>query len=89
MSACCGCSSACFARQLPERLYIGLITAIYRSGDKSDMSNYRGITVASACQAVCNDLERRIASWAEEHAVEAKGLAGFKKDFRTTDTIFN
>ncbi len=29
----------------PEHLSVGLITAIYMSGDKSDMSNYRGITV--------------------------------------------
>ena len=30
-------------------------------------------------------LEQRIASWAEEHAVKAKGQAGFRKDFCTTD----
>ncbi len=33
-------------------------------------------------------LEQRIASWAEEHAVKAKGQAGFRKDFRTTDNMF-
>ncbi len=33
-------------------------------------------------------LEQRIASWAEEHAVKAKGQAGFRKDFRMTDNIF-
>ena len=34
-------------RAFPERLSVGLITAVYQSGDKSDMSNYRGITVGS------------------------------------------
>ena len=29
----------------PECLSIGVITAVFRSGGKSDMSNYRGITV--------------------------------------------
>ena len=28
-------------------------------------------------------LEQRIASWAEEHAVKAKGQAGFRKAFDT------
>ena len=27
-----------------KQLSVGLITAVYKSGDKSDMSNYRGIT---------------------------------------------
>ena len=35
------------ASHLPERLSVGLIIAIYKSGDKSGMSNYRGITVGS------------------------------------------
>ena len=35
------------ASHFPERLSVGLITAIYKSGDKFDMGNYRGITVGS------------------------------------------
>ena len=31
----------------PKQLSVGLITAVYKSGDKGDMSNYRGITVGS------------------------------------------
>ena len=31
----------------PKQLSVGLITAFYKSGDKGDMSNYRGITVGS------------------------------------------
>ena len=88
-SACFGCSNACFASHFPERLSVGLITAVYKSGDKSDMSNYRGITVGSViAKLFAMILEQRIASWAEEHAVKAKGQAGFRKDFRTTDNIF-
>ena len=59
------------------------------SGDKSDMSNYRGIIVGSViAKLFAMILEQRIASWAKEHAVKAKGQAGFRKDFRTTDNIF-
>ena len=41
---------------------------------KSDMSNYRGITVGSViAKLFALILEQRIAAWAEEHAVKAKG----------------
>ena len=77
------------ASHFPERLSVGLITAVYKSGDKSDMGNYRGITVGSVvAKLFAMILEQRIASWAEEHAVKAKGQAGFRKNFRTTDNIF-
>ncbi len=29
----------------PKHLSVGFVTAIYKSGDKSDVSNFRGITV--------------------------------------------
>ena len=77
------------ASHFPERLSVGLITAVYKSGDKSDMSNYRGITVGSViAKLFAMMLEQRIASRAEEHAVKAKGQSGCRKDFRTTDNIF-
>ena len=77
------------ASHFPERLSVGLITAVYKSGDKTDMSNYRGITVGSViAKLFAMILEQRIATWAEEHAVKAKGQAGCQKDFRTTDNTF-
>ena len=33
------------AGHFPKQLSVGLIIAVYKSGDKSDMSHYRGITV--------------------------------------------
>ena len=30
----------------------------------------------------------RIAVWAENEGIKAKGQAGFRKDFRTTDDVF-
>ena len=29
----------------PKQISVGLITTVYKSGDKGDMSNHRGITV--------------------------------------------
>ena len=65
-----------------QHLSVG--TVVYQSSDKSDVSNYRGITVCSViAKLFAMLLEERIASWAEEHAVKAKGQADFRKDYRT------
>lgn len=54
------------ASHFPERLSVGLITAVHKTGNKSDMSNYRGITVNSVIsklfvqvygKTVCNDIK--------------------------------
>ncbi len=53
------------------------------------MSNYRGITVGSViAKLFAMILDHRIAAWAEDEGIKAKGQAGFRKDFRTTDNIF-
>ncbi len=73
----------------PKQLSVGLITAVYKSGDKSDMSNYRGSTVGSViAKLFAMILDHRIAVWAEDEGIKAKGQAGFRKDFCTTDNIF-
>jgi hypothetical protein len=33
-------------------------------------------------------LEARLSSWAEERGLRARGQAGFRKDFRTTDNLY-
>jgi len=33
-------------------------------------------------------LEAQLSSWAEERGLRAKGQAGFRKDFRTTDNLY-
>ena len=55
------------------------------------MSNYRGITVGLGsviAKLFAMILDYRIAGWAEDEGIKAKGQAGFRKDFRTTDNIF-
>ena len=78
------------ASHFPECLSVGLITAVYKSGDKSDMSNYRGITVGSViAKLFAMILEQRLSAWAESHAVKAKGQAGFRKDCIVQPTTFS
>ena len=73
----------------PECMSVGVITAVYKAGDKQDMGNYRGITVGPVfAKLFAMIIERRLATWAEEHGVKARGQAGFRKDHRTTDNVF-
>ena len=53
------------------------------------MSNARGITVGSVvAKLFAMILDHRTAVWAEDEGIKAKGQAGFRKDFCTTDNIF-
>ena len=62
------------AGHFPEHMYLGLITAVYKSGNKSDMSNRRGITVGSVtAKLFAIIVEQRTASWTKEHAVKVQG----------------
>ena len=66
-----------------------LIHPIFKAGDPSDPGNYRGITVVVIlAKLYAMVLEARASSWAEHVKCRAKGQAGFRKDFRTTDQVF-
>ena len=65
------------ASQFPERLSVGLVTAVHKSGDNSDMSVYRGISVGSAKAKLFGMVfGQGIAVWAKGYAAKAKGQAG-------------
>ncbi len=72
-----------------ESLSVGIIHALYKGGDYSQFDNYRGITVGPVLAKVfAMILESRMSQWAEINDLRAKGQAGFRKDFRTTDNLF-
>jgi hypothetical protein len=72
-----------------ESLYVGIIHALYKGGDCSQFDNYNGITVGPVLAKVfAMILESRISQWAETNDLRAKGHAGFRMDFRTTDNLF-
>jgi len=54
-------------------------TVVYKSNDESDVCNYS----SGIAELFAMLLEQKTASWAEEHAVEAKGQADFREDYRT------
>ena len=74
---------------VPPSWCIGLIHPIYKAGDRDDPGNYRGITVVVIlAKLYAMVLEARASAWAEQSQSRAKGQAGFRKDFRTTDQVF-
>ena len=75
--------------QFCECLSVGVTTAVFKAGDKQDMSNYRNITVEPVfAKLFAIAVECRLAAWAEEHVVQARGQAVFRWDQCTTDNVF-
>ena len=58
----------------PKQLSVGLITAVYKSCDKGDLSKYLGTVGAVIARLFAMNLNHRTAVWAEG---EAKGQASF------------
>ena len=74
---------------VPAAWCTGLIHPIYKAGDRNDPGNYRGITVVVIlAKLYAMVLEARATAWAEQMKCRAKGQAGFRKDFRTSDQVF-
>ncbi len=72
----------------PEVWNTGLISPIFKSGDKTDPNNYRGICVTSNLAKVfCSIINSRISSFLEQHNVISKSQIGFLPKHRTTDHI--
>jgi hypothetical protein len=70
-------------------LDMGVIHALFKSGDASSVDNYRGITVGPViAKLFAMVLESRLSSWAERKGIQARGQAGFRQDYRTTDNLF-
>jgi hypothetical protein len=66
-----------------------VIHALHKGGDALQFENYMGITVGPVLAKVfAMTLEAWLNSLAEERGLRAKGQAGFRKDFRTTDNLY-
>uniref|UniRef100_A0A671UAW8 ribonuclease H n=1 Tax=Sparus aurata TaxID=8175 RepID=A0A671UAW8_SPAAU len=67
----------------------GLITPLYKNGDKYDPNNYRGICVNSNLgKTFCNIINKRLISFINDQNVLNKCQIGFLPNFRTTDHIY-
>ena len=73
----------------PDTWNRGLMSPIYKSGDKFNPNNYRGIRVSSNLGKVfCWILNARIQAFLTQHSVLSKSQIGFLPNYRTTDHIY-
>ena len=73
----------------PDTWSQGLINSIFKSGDKYEPNNYRGICVSSNLgKLFCSILNSRLQNFLSEHNVLSKSQIGFTPQHRTTDHIY-
>jgi sorting nexin-29 len=73
---------------LPEEWKESVIVPIYKKGDKTDCSNYRGISLLSTTYKILsNILFSRLTPYAEE--IIGYHQCGFRRNRSTTDHIFS
>ncbi len=66
-----------------------MVHAFFKGGDASKFDNYKGIIVGPILTKLFTMiLDKRMSEWVEQHGLRAKGQAGFRKDYRTTDQFF-
>lgn len=67
----------------------GLVTPIYKNGDKFDPKNYRGISVNSNLgKLFCSIINSRLMDFLMKHNILSKSQIGFLPNHRTTDHIY-
>ena len=73
----------------PDAWSIGGVIPLHKKGDKSNVDNYRGITLLSAFGKLFTRLlNNRLRSWAENYAVLIEAQAGFREHMYTADNIY-
>jgi sorting nexin-29 len=73
--------------ELPEQLKESIIVLIFKQGDKTDCSNYRGISLLSSThKTLSNILLSKLTPYAEE--IIGDHQCGFRRNRSTTDHIF-
>jgi hypothetical protein len=72
---------------LPEEWKESVIVPIYKKGDKTDCSNYRGISILSTTYKILsNILQSRLTPYSEE--IIGDHQCGFRRNRSTIDHIF-
>ena len=73
----------------PEEWSKGYIVPIFKKGDKTNPSNYRGITIINVLAKIFSlTLRNRINKWCESDNVFNSAQFGFRDNHSTTDCIF-
>jgi hypothetical protein len=77
----------CNNEELPEQWKESIIVPIYKKGDKTDCSNYRGISLLSSSYKIFSSiLLSRLAPYVDE--IIGNHQCGFRRNGSTTDQIF-
>ena len=73
---------------MPQTWCGGLITPIFKSGTKSDPSNYRGICISSCLgKLFCSILNQRLLKHIQSRDILHKSQIGFLANNRTADHV--
>ena len=81
-------NSILISGKMPESWCRGLITPIYKSGDRSDPSNYRGICVSSCLgKLFCSILNQRLLKHVNSCNILHNCQIGFLPNNRTADHV--
>ena len=73
----------------PKQWCVGSITPVFKSGEKNNPTNYRGITLLSCLGKLFTKiLNKRMNSWAEEENLLSESQFGFRQGRGTTDCLF-
>jgi hypothetical protein len=80
----------CFlAKGFPKALSTKVVHALFKGGDASKFDNYKGITVGlTLAKLFAMILDKRLNEWAQQNGLRAKGQAGFRKNYCTTNQLF-
>ena len=82
-------STPSYKRNYPREWLNGYIIPIYKKGDRTNPSNYRGITITSCLGKLFNMvLNERLSKFFEKHKIISPYQIGFKKKHRTSDHMF-
>ena len=75
--------------QFPSEWSTSYIVPIFKTGDKNDLNNYRGIAISSCVSKLFSSLLcNRLDTHMNENNLWSANQAGFKKGHRTEDNMF-
>ena len=73
----------------PEEWAEGYIIPLHKKGSKSDVENYRGITLLGCLgKLFTRILNNRLTDWSEKYFVLVEAQAVFRSNMSTVDDIF-
>lgn len=74
----------------PNEWAKAIVVPIFKKGDANQPDNYRGISlINTACKCYTSILNKRLYSWLEESEIILENQAGFRRNYSTSDQIFN